>query len=100
MPQRKLTWATAQRIREIHLLEKLGSLNIIRKLNLPVAVSTVDRILSGKTYTTLKHPRSPKLQLVDRRRIKSGIQLGRRPEYYAVMYDCSVQTIRNALKAN
>lgn len=101
MPPRKLTWATAQYVKEL-LAKKWSSPKVaehINKLyNLDISVNCVDKIRQGRSYKTIKQSREPKLRVQDRNRIRYLRSQGIRPERIAVEFNVCVSTINRAIR--
>src|SRR4051812_45839841 len=99
MNPRKLTYSTAQKIREIKKNDpSLSASKILKLLNLNCSDSAVQAILSGRTYNTLKAiqklPTEIKLNPKLVKEIKGKLKLGRRLEFLAIEYNVSYSTIR------
>lgn len=95
---RKLTYATAQKIRQIQLEQPhLSGTDIHKQLNLNCSASAVYAILAGRTYRTFRDGHfNPKQKLNSQlvREIKGQIKLGRRMEWLAVKYEVSMSCIQ------
>lgn len=102
--RRKLTWATAQKIRQLKKDEPLIGYNeIIRRLNLSCSDSAIWSILSNRTYLTRTErdkPYNPKAKLNESlaMEIRGNLKLGHKPEWLACKYGVSFSTIKRVIK--
>lgn len=98
MTFRKLTYATAQKIRQIRQNNPhLSGGDIHKSLSLGCSDSAVYAILAGRTYRTYRDNHyNPKQKLTTQevRSIKGLLHLGRRTEWIAVKFNVSNSAIQ------
>ena len=94
--RRKITYATACKIREYHTQTKATPAEIIKEFNLPISDSGVYAILVHRTYNQIKQRVNSKAKLTstDVRSIKGLLRLGRSLEWLALKYNVSFSTIQ------
>lgn len=97
---RKLTFSTAQKVRQMQIENPEMSHSEIKvALNLPCSDAAVSAIISGRTYKTFResdryNPRQ-KLDHQKVKEIKGQLRLGIRTEWLAVKYNVSNSAIQN-----
>lgn len=99
MPNRKLTYATAMKIREL-LNEYVlySSSSIIKKLNLNVSISTIDKIRQNRTYKNRIQFKASRLNDKEKQIIRNKYKNKRNKELICVEHSISLSTLNRLIK--
>lgn len=94
--KRKLTYATAQKIREYREQTGKSAAKIVRDFNLHCSDSVVDAILVGRTYRTRIQNYASKAVLSPQqvKEVKGRLKLGQDPRIISIQYKVSFSTIQ------
>lgn len=103
MPNRKLTYATAMKVKELlnqnsSPSRKFTSRQVRDKLGLDVSISVIDSIRTGRTYNTRIHAKASKLTYREHRIIRNALKQKVPPAHLAVRFGVSVSTIGKVKK--
>lgn len=98
MPNRKVTYSTAQFIRSEDRRGKSAP-RIKRELNLDISLSCLRAIIEGRTYRNFIHSRKCQLSREQRKAIRGQfVEFKVKAEALAVKYEVSLSTIRRVIK--